>query len=403
MITRVNTRLLCGLLLSLYVLTGSVNHSAKLALWLGFSDAKSAIAGFYQFPRAFNNSLSSFPQPIVKALALNGFANAQFNWALVLLRQSHADKAKLFWQLSVTQQPANKREQLAQLLVKQKRWAELELLAKQGLIPISDALETLKLHLSYPKESISSEFAKRTGIALFTHSQVAEQRCSYNVLMLSNHLEGLTKLNAFKQKHLLSPQPASNSFCFSTPVYLGDSIECQSNPLKAANCHWQPLINKVQWPRDFDFIVMMPRNGKGNVRSGIMQLGSQSHYGLFLHELMHFDGFEDEYALPTAKQAWLCKQTGYVAPNLFIANGISPPQGWHLSQSCQGKIKAYKPSKNWSIMQYQQVALSTQYKVLWSKQIKSKDNQPLRFVDYFSKLSETVNIIDKMTNNHISE
>lgn len=403
MITRVNIGLICGLLLSLCVLTGSVNHNAKLALWLGQSDAKAATAGYNQFPRVFNNSLSNFSQPILKALALNGFANAQFNWALALLRQSHADKAKVFWQLSVTQQPANKREQLAQLLVKQKRWAELELLAKQGLVPNSDALETLKLQLSYPKESISSEFAKRTGIALFTHSQVAEQRCSYNVLMLSNHLEGLTKLNAFKQKHRLSPQPASNSFCFSTPVYLGDSIECQTNPIKAAACNWEQFINKVEWPRDFDFIVMMPRNGKGNVRSGIMQLGSKSNYGVFLHELMHFNGFEDEYALPIAKQAWLCNQTGYVAPNLFIANGVSPPQGWHLSQSCQGKIKAYKPSKNWSIMQYQQVALSTKYKALWLQQMASNDTETLRFVDYFSKLSETVNFIDKMTNNHISE
>lgn len=402
MITLVNFKVICGALLSTVLLTGSVNHYNKLALWLA-NDKAAAMSGFYQFPDFFNKNLSVIPKPIVKTLALNGMYTAQFRWAVSLLNEGKADEARLFWQSSAAKQNDSKREKLAQLLLKQNRWSDLTELATQGLIPPSDALEGLKLQLSYPPSSISDEFAQRSGFLLSSKLLVANTQCDYNVLMMTDHRQGLLTLNAFKQRYSANPMPTANSFCFSPPLYLGDTISCQSNPDKAASCNWQPLINKVRWPHNYDFIVMMPRVGSGNVRSGIMQLNSQSHYGLFLHELMHFSGFEDEYVLPKKKQAWLCQQSGFVAPNLFIAKNSPAPKNWYISESCQGQVKAYKPSKKWSIMQYQQLPISIEYRELWSQQIESKQYQPLRFVDYFNKVSETVTFIDKMTNNQNTE
>ena len=58
---------------------------------------------------------------------------------------------------------------------------------------------------------------------------------------------------------------------------------------------------------------MMPKQGTASVKNGLMHINSQASYAVFLHELMHFNGFEDEYALPVKKQAWLCQLEGVVA------------------------------------------------------------------------------------------
>jgi hypothetical protein len=65
----------------------------------------------------------------------------------------------------------------------------------------------------------------------------------------------------------------------------------------------------------------------------------------------------------------LCKRQGYVAPNLYISQGEAAPNGWHKSLSCQQGGVAYKPTKQWSIMQYQQLGLSKRYRALWVDQI----------------------------------
>ena len=127
----------------------------------------------------------------------------------------------------------------------------------------------------------------------------------------------------------------------------------------------------------------MSKEGSANVQGGIMHINSSQSYAVFLHELMHFNGFEDEYPLPEQKQQWLCQQEGLVAPNLFIASNSLPPKGWQKSVACKNQM-AYKPSLHWSIMQYQKVRLSEQYRQLWLKQINSPLTKPVRYTDYFA-------------------
>jgi len=44
-------------------------------------------------------------------------------------------------------------------------------------------------------------------------------------------------------------------------------------------------------------------------------------------------------------------------------------------KSCQKEGVAYKPSENWSIMQYQQLGLSAQYRAIWLKHLDMTSNQ----------------------------
>lgn len=377
------------------VLTSSVNRHARLGYWLALQDSAATLAGYYQFPDIFEQNLNTLPKSSIEDLALNGAEHAKFSWAIILLKEGNADKARLFWQNTVVKQSAQQRLDLATLLLELNRWEELSALAEQSLVPKSAILEQIKLHFSYPPESISSAYAHQAGFLLSLHGLSADNRCEYNVLMMSDHRAGISKLNRFSNKHALSPEPNDKSFCFSEPVYIGDNIACQTDPLKAASCNWRALIKKYVWPKNYDFIVMMPREGRGNVRAGIMQLNSQSSYQLFLHELMHFSGFEDEYPVPKNKQVWLCKQKGYVAPNLFVANNIKPPTGWQPSETCEGTVKSYKPDKKWSIMRYQELPLSAEYRELWLEQIENNHYKPVRYHDYFTMLSQSLVMRDK--------
>jgi hypothetical protein len=359
--------------------------------------------GYHQFPHIFEQNLKVLPDASVENLALNGSESAMFNWSKRLLRLGEADKAKRYWQNTVAGLTRNERQQLAQLLFDLNRWEELSELTERGLVPESVILEQVKLYLSYPPESISSIFAFKAGFLLSPTKLSANFRCDYNVLMMSDHRAGLIKLRSFSNTYSQSPEPSENSFCFSEPVYLGNNIVCQTDPLKAAGCDWRPMIANYTWPKEYDFIVMMPREGRGNVRGGVMQLSSKSHYQLFLHELMHFSGFEDEYAVPKLKQAWLCKQKGHVAPNLFIANNTAPPAGWGLSETCEGTVKSYKPSKKWSIMRYQQILLSPKYRKLWANQIENNLYKPVRYHEYFTMLSQSLVLNDKRVIKQVTE
>ncbi|MGR3982308.1 hypothetical protein [Pseudoalteromonas sp. 1181_04] len=388
-------------MLSLGYLPSSVNQHRDIAFWHVKHTPDSILISYYRFIDDFNAQLNSLTDATLYLLAINAVTDAQFAWALRLLTNDQAQSALPFWRVSVAQQSVDKRRRLSTLLLQSERWDDLTSLAEQHLLPASHAAEQLKLHHGATPASIDQSFASHEGFLLSFSQLQAQPQCLFNVLMMTDHRQGLAKLNAFKIRYQQHPQPSSGSFCFSKPIYLGDSINCQQQPQHAAKCDWQPLAHNKAWPTGFDFIVMMTATGSGNVQGGIMHLNSASYYGLFLHELMHFNGFEDEYPLPAAKQAWLCNQKGLVAPNLFIANDLTPPAGWQLSDSCQTPIKAYKPSHNWSIMQYQQIPLSVHYQQLWLQQITDPSYQPLRFSDYFQQFKAPMNFINKMTKKNI--
>ena len=380
---------LVAVVLSVGCLPSSVNQHCDVAFWQVQHTPESTLLNYYRFINEFNLRLSSLSDPTLYRLALNQVTDAQFAWALRLLDNKHPRAAKPFWSVSVGAQNVDRRKQLSSSLLALQRWSDLTSLKKLQLLPEGDVAEQLKLQQRAPPHSINKGFADDEGFLLAFSQLKAKSQCQFNVLMMTDHRKGISQLNTFRQHYQQQPQPSATSFCFSDPIYLGNTIDCQLQPELAAKCDWLPLIENKKWPTGFDFIVMMTPVGSGNVQGGIMHLNSASHYGLFLHELMHFNGFEDEYALPSAKQIWLCNQQGLVAPNLFIANGLTPPKGWTLSDSCQTGSKAYKPSENWSIMQYQQLSLSAQYQQIWLQQISSPNYNPVRFIDYFQQIKIT--------------
>lgn len=401
--TPVNTLRIIIYCVSLLCLAGSSNQYVKVAFYHSEATPRTTSQSYFQFPDTYLRHLESLNDDSLFELVTLGVDSAMFRWGLRLLEKNSPALAKRYWQNTVATQEHSQRLQLAKQLLRLKQWPDMAALAKQSLIPNSTELEIIKLHLGVLPREISSQFAKEYSFLLNAQQAKASLKCRFNVLLMSDHLQGLEVLNTYKTRYQQQPEPSEGSFCLSAPVYLGKKISCNNNPKQRAYCQWRPFFEKTRLAEGFDFIVMMPRKGTASVQSGIMHLSSNSHYGVFLHELMHFSGFEDEYPLPIAKQQWLCGLAGRVAPNLFISHGNPPPEGWHLSQACNQAGKAYKPAKNFSIMQYQQQPLSAEYRRLWQQQVDDLSVKPLRYTDLFSRFSEADRGINNMINKNLSE
>ena len=128
---------------------------------------------------------------------------------------------------------------------------------------------------------------------------------------------------------------------------------------------------------------MMTKQGRANVQAGVMQLSTEAPYHVFLHELMHFAGFTDEYPGPEAQQH-ACTDKGQIYANLYVDD--IRPSGWYKSDFCNNG-RGYKPTEQISIMQHSEVGLSPLYRRLWVKQLRQHSDELLRYQDYFHRLS----------------
>ncbi|RZF93146.1 hypothetical protein EXT42_08935 [Pseudoalteromonas sp. CO302Y] len=379
--TRANQYLLVGLLLSLCGLSSSVSYfSPSYLYYIGKAPSQTA-AIYYLAPHVVNTQLARLSTSQLRHLAEFDNTDAKYQLALRFLQQGNFSAAQLWWQTQFDSFDLKQQQNLAKQLVINEQWSALESLWKTNRLPDGDAKQTWFLQKSMPTTKITTEYANLHNFSLSLDAVTTNPICHFNVLMMADHKDGIAALQSFKGQYQSSPEPAINSFCFSDVVYVGNQYRCEENN-NALQCDWRKAENHT-WPAGFDFIVMMSKEGSANVQGGIMHINSSQSYAVFLHELMHFNGFEDEYPLPEKKQQWLCQQEGLVAPNLFIARNSLPPNGWQKSVACKNQM-AYKPSLNWSIMQYQKVGLSEQYRQLWLKQINSPLTKPVRYADYFA-------------------
>nr|MDC2855085.1 hypothetical protein [Ningiella sp. W23] len=158
----------------------------------------------------------------------------------------------------------------------------------------------------------------KLGFLLASEQVAIQKQCVFNVLMLSDHRDGLYRLNQFRNAYFQNPEPSPKTFCFSKPVYVGNAINCNSTETSRAKCDWQQSSLKKQLPTGFDFAIMMPKQGTASVKNGLMHINSQASYAVFLHELMHFNGFEDEYALPVKSKHGYVSLMGLLLPTYLL-------------------------------------------------------------------------------------
>ncbi|MEJ6474541.1 hypothetical protein [Pseudoalteromonas piscicida] len=200
---------------------------------------------------------------------------------------------------------------------------------------------------------------------LVEQAQAGDSACRFKLALIGSDLVDLTHLQALKSAFEARPEPAEKVYCLSQPIYVADKLDCTTNQ-GFAMCDL--ALNSAF--AGYDYLVLMAGDGLANVSDKQMTLTHASTYNTFVHELMHFSGFEDEYPIPVNKAKWLCATSGKKAPNLYV--GEQAPNNWVLSRTCEhGKLPSYKPNKAHSLLEYQSIKLDENYRKRWLSVLKS--------------------------------
>ncbi|QTL34187.1 hypothetical protein [Pseudoalteromonas viridis] len=323
--------------------------------------------------------LPELPDDTVLALRLLGHPEAAFEWALRQVRLGELHTALLLASAHWETVSPQSRRRLLESLIAAEAVSEVQQLAAQFTLP-HPYMTLSQIMLGAPASSLSGADLQALKIKTLDEISWGSAQCARRVVMLSDSWQGINKLTQLKTQYLAAPLPLAGSYCFSDPVYLGADMQCRLKAQKFAYCDLSTLPGRARWS-SADHLVLMTTRGDANVSRGVMTLSLSSDYNVFIHELMHFSGFEDEYAIGESKARWLCATPGLKAPNLYV--GHQPPEGWYPSRSCEaGLLPAYKPQQAMSNMQYQSLALTKRYKALWLLAFQQQRNKPTDFQQF---------------------
>lgn len=222
--------------------------------------------------------------------------------------------------------------------------------------------------------------------------------CEQKIEVLATSLESLVQANAFIERFKHDSRVVGLKICFNSPVWLTpDSLSCESGTREndRLTCDLSALSNTKMVPK-FSHLVIFEQEGKANVNNGIMYLDLADQYSVFVHELAHFAGFVDEYALPSQQAYYHCERLS--APNLIVLGevtyspvakaqswqnklqalrGSSPEEenlGFARSNTCvQAKIRSFKPSQRMTFMEFHDVEyIPDIYVALWQEALKNQ-------------------------------
>jgi hypothetical protein len=326
---------------------------------------------FYQIPSRI--SLSSLPDATIRSLLKLEEPEIAFEWSIRLAKQGSYLPSRVYWQQYLND--ASK-SQLIRLVAQLKSTQDIDAvsyIASRRQLSMY-YLDWLSLHHGVLPNAFSTERLAAHKLLSPLASLTFTSKCINRVLVLTDHLAAVHKLDGLLKRYNMSPEPSPWSYCFSQPIYIGDIMQCLTDDSGFAYCDIDKL--KRIYPNlimQGDKMLMMTSQGHANVRGTMMTLNTQHDYAVFIHELMHFSGFEDEYPVPVKKAQWLCQKAGRYAPNLYIGNHIDAPKGWVKSNTCNnGALQSFKPSRQWSNMEYQSRPLTEQYRRLWQQAINAQ-------------------------------
>ena len=347
-----------SVLLLLLALTGSSSNyshlsSAALQRWLIKSPHL-----YFQVAPHLTITPEQASYPLVMALAQLPLVNWQYERLQRALGSNTQPGVKplllrLWHSLNQRQ-----RRQLAEQFLQTSQWPLLSKVIKLGGVPethrVFTQLAQAKAVAELPRHIELDNYRLLDEIGMPTTPS-----CKYNIALLASDLKGLRQLQQLKMAFEQQPEPQADVYCLSKPIYAAKRLSCTEKD-RFAKCH----LAASSITENFDYTVLMAAKGHANVAGQQMTLAHTSNYNVFIHELMHFSGFEDEYPVAPAKAKWLCAKSGYKAPNLYV--GEHAPYNWARSRTCEhGKLTSFKPQKGYTLLEYQSIKLSDKYRQLW--------------------------------------
>ena len=187
--------------------------------------------------------------------------------------------------------------------------------------------------------------------------------------------------------------------CLDNPVWLEKgTLDCQAEykGQPRLGCDVRPLANAVE-KRQLTHAIVVSEQGKANVNNGVMFLDLIDSYAVLVHELAHFAGFVDEYALGKNAAERYCGSGD--APNLIFDGkltyaplstldnwqNLQPGVGIWPAQSCaRSDIRAYKPSGHITFLEHHDSGdIPPIYMALWRQQLTRPTAQRPIFMNLF--------------------
>lgn len=140
--------------------------------------------------------------------------------------------------------------------------------------------------------------------------------CAQQLQFVANSLDSAVQANDFKTKFEQDARLANLPICIKPLVWLAkDELNCKL--VNHRNKCDLSEIAKRSFTPDFTHLVFFLNEGKAYVQNGVMYLDQADPYSVFVHELAHFVGFVDEYAVSSDLASQYCNQSN--APNLLLS------------------------------------------------------------------------------------
>ncbi|MCF2857831.1 hypothetical protein L1286_10135 [Pseudoalteromonas sp. SMS1] len=318
------------------------------------------------------------------SLRKQGYPHFAIEWAIRLIKQQQYEQA---WLLIKQYWPSAGKPIQVRLLKQLDLQNHYQLISNifADYPTIEPYYTTAQLAQGVDPDKLSTEVLSQINVVTLDMLHGKQNDCAHQIILLGDTLKSTLQLTHIKAKYQKSALAKQLPYCLSDPIYVGKSVACTGSEKAFIRCNLAKVAHAKSLAEARHVVVMTELPGLANVRHGIMSLNSSHEFELFVHELMHFSYFEDEYPIPQEKAKWLCAAPGLKAPNLYV--GEHPPQDWYPSKTCMhGKLPSYKPSHTLSKMEYHAINLSNQYLGLWLKALEQSLMAPSDFQVYHHKL-----------------
>lgn len=210
--------------------------------------------------------------------------------------------------------------------------------------------------------------------------------CKQNIQIIATTSEGASLghsiFNAFYEDNRLS----ALQICLQKPLWVAEhDMQCiYEYSTQRSRCN-TALLREWLSTNALTHLVLIVNSGKAYTYQGIMYLDTQDDYDVFVHELAHFAGFMDEYALSESSAEQHCDPVKginlirentddtFVNDNLALWNAQGIDYVTSTSMTCENVgITTLKPSNQLTFMEYHDTAnIPEIYLALWRHQIAS--------------------------------
>ncbi|WP_371193353.1 hypothetical protein [Glaciecola sp. SC05] len=242
--------------------------------------------------------------------------------------------------------------------------------------------------------------------------QLRKTWCSQQLQVVASSLETVVRANQIKRQFEQDERFEGLSICMNPVVWLPKNVlACKNQAINARiNCDLKAFAEVLR-PPNFTHLVVITDAGKAYVQRGVMYLDRADEYSVFVHELAHFAGFVDEYALSKQMASLHCGSP--TAPNLMVeseggelnnvkmlkwqdasteALSIAP------SKTCQRYDKAaYKPSTGITFLEHHDTEnIPKLYLSLWQQQL-GKESERIEAANELLHVARNANHAEAIT------